>query len=313
MLAQLRKLNKLVYFESVARHSSISLAAQELSVSAPAVSQHIQSLEEEMGVSLFRRVKGRLVITEKGSILLHSVSKALVLLNEVRNQVGLTTDYDSLVVRVPFSFGVIWLGDLLNQYIAQNEAVNLHVNASSEPTDFEKENVDFEIRYSLDTPDGLYLQALASDYVLPLCTPDIAQYAEKHGVMAALKSFKLIHTTRALVTWENWCAHQNLAKVDFDNGLRFDRSLMSVQAVKSGSGISLETATLTMKELRNGELVPLVKGLTPIVLKTYWIVCPFNHLNKKCVGSFIEWLTVQAQHHDSEKKRLLTIAGAVIK
>ena len=55
MARRLPPLNSLRAFEAVARHLSISKAAEELSVTPAAVSHQIKTLEDHLGVALFRR------------------------------------------------------------------------------------------------------------------------------------------------------------------------------------------------------------------------------------------------------------------
>lgn len=56
-------------FESVARHSSFSRAAEELNVSQPYVSTQIHELESKLRTALFRRVGRRVYLTESGALL----------------------------------------------------------------------------------------------------------------------------------------------------------------------------------------------------------------------------------------------------
>ena len=45
----------LLVFEAAARHESYTRAAEELALSQSAVSRQIQTLESQLGISLFRR------------------------------------------------------------------------------------------------------------------------------------------------------------------------------------------------------------------------------------------------------------------
>jgi LysR family transcriptional regulator, low CO2-responsive transcriptional regulator len=56
-------------FESVARHSSFSRAAEELDVSQPYVSAQIHELESKLRTIVFRRVGRRVYLTESGVLL----------------------------------------------------------------------------------------------------------------------------------------------------------------------------------------------------------------------------------------------------
>lgn len=59
-------LRQLRYFLAVAEHDGINAAARSLSVAQPTVSQAITSLERRLGVALFHRLGGRMVLTSAG-------------------------------------------------------------------------------------------------------------------------------------------------------------------------------------------------------------------------------------------------------
>ncbi len=67
----------LLAFEAAAHRGSFTLAAQDLSVSQSAVSHQILGLEQELDVSLFRRLPRQLELTDAGRSLLARVSPAL--------------------------------------------------------------------------------------------------------------------------------------------------------------------------------------------------------------------------------------------
>ena len=74
---QLPPLNNLRVFEVVARHLSISRAANELNVTPGAVSRQLTALESFVGVQLFSRKHRALVLTEKGREYYEDISKSL--------------------------------------------------------------------------------------------------------------------------------------------------------------------------------------------------------------------------------------------
>jgi LysR family transcriptional regulator, glycine cleavage system transcriptional activator len=56
-------LTSLRAFEAVARHLSVTRAAEELGVTQPAVTQRLRGLERQLGVRLVRRDGRRLALT----------------------------------------------------------------------------------------------------------------------------------------------------------------------------------------------------------------------------------------------------------
>ena len=63
------ELRVLRYFLAVAREGNITGAANSLHLSQPTLSRQMIQLEEELGVTLFRRSKHRIVLTEDGMLL----------------------------------------------------------------------------------------------------------------------------------------------------------------------------------------------------------------------------------------------------
>ena len=59
----------LKYFLMVAREENITKAANLLHLTQPTLSRQLMQLEEELGVSLFRRSKHRIILTEDGMLL----------------------------------------------------------------------------------------------------------------------------------------------------------------------------------------------------------------------------------------------------
>jgi DNA-binding transcriptional LysR family regulator len=59
-------LNQVQIFCTVAKHLSYSMAAEELFITQPAVSQQVKALERQLNVKLFERVGHKLFLTEAG-------------------------------------------------------------------------------------------------------------------------------------------------------------------------------------------------------------------------------------------------------
>lgn len=76
------ELNQLHYFVAVAKTENITKAAQELFITQPALSRVILRLEQELGMPLFDRKGGRLLLNDRGKVFLSYVQPALDSINE---------------------------------------------------------------------------------------------------------------------------------------------------------------------------------------------------------------------------------------
>lgn len=70
-------LRQLRYFAAVARHGSISLAAQAVHIAQPALTRQVQALEDELGTLLFERTTRGVTLTDAGRQLLEDADKLL--------------------------------------------------------------------------------------------------------------------------------------------------------------------------------------------------------------------------------------------
>src|SRR5258706_4764619 len=103
-------------FARAARTLSFKQAAQELHVSASALSRQIQSLEEHLGAPLFRRLNPGLALTEQGRDYLAAVDAALARLEAAQERLG--PHSPTLPVSALESVTQSWLGPNLRDFEA---------------------------------------------------------------------------------------------------------------------------------------------------------------------------------------------------
>jgi len=70
-------------FYFVARTGSVTRAAEAMRRNQPAVSHQIKCLEEEFGIFLFERSRGRMELTAEGKVLLELVVPLFELIEEI--------------------------------------------------------------------------------------------------------------------------------------------------------------------------------------------------------------------------------------
>ncbi|MDB6178461.1 LysR substrate-binding domain-containing protein [Paracoccus sp. Z330] len=307
-MARISNLNSLLYFEAVARLMRVNLAAEELNVSPSAVSQQVKLLEEQLGVTLYRRVKNRLVLTEEGERLHSLTATSLRSLQNSVERVALSKRHDSINIRSSPSIGARWLAPGIHSFADTNPAIDLHIDATSELTDFNKESVDIEIRYGAKRQADIVSELLITDHVLPLATPEIAAKARQIGLAELFRQTRFIQTVKAEIPWETWLERHGFNDVTTTPGLRFDRSFMSLSAARNGFGIVIESAVLAAEELEAGSLVPLAPELGGYLLDGYWLNYPSRHLNRRVVRLFRDWLLAEA---DTQRRRNADLMSAL--
>jgi LysR family transcriptional activator of nhaA len=78
----------LLYFWTVVREGSVSAASRKLSLAQPTVSEQLRQLEHALGMELFHRRAGRLVLTDDGSHVFRYADEIFALGRELTNSVA---------------------------------------------------------------------------------------------------------------------------------------------------------------------------------------------------------------------------------
>ena len=77
---------QITYFLALCRYKNFSETARRLYVSQPAVSKQIFSLEEELGVTLFKREYKNIDLTKEGKILQETLEKTVQMIQDAKTR-----------------------------------------------------------------------------------------------------------------------------------------------------------------------------------------------------------------------------------
>nr|VUD27050.1 regulatory protein for glycine cleavage pathway [Salmonella sp. NCTC 7297] len=104
MSKRLPPLNALRVFDAAARHLSFTRAAEELFVTQAAVSHQIKSLEDFLGLKLFRRRNRSLLLTEEGQSYFLDIKEIFSQLTEATRKLQARSAKGALTVSLPAQF-----------------------------------------------------------------------------------------------------------------------------------------------------------------------------------------------------------------
>src|SRR6185437_5715667 len=285
-------------FHAVAKAGSVSKAAVELNVTPSAVTQQIQLLEVQLGTALMVKIGRRIALTEAGERYFASIRDQIERITEATDQIRGFRSLMALNVRATPTLSNKWLLPRLGSLIDLHPDLELRLDGTNEPTDFDRESVDVEIRHGDGRWPGLFVEGLAEEEFWPVCAPT---YAGAESLTPAdLPSRRLIHSVKAQAQWPRWFALSGVEPLTRWRKVLFDRSHMAIDAAAGGLGIALESTLMTERELAQGALVQPVRHAPEIRLVTQWIVCPRNHLRRRKVQLFLDWLR---QERDMWKAR----------
>ncbi|MGU3398882.1 LysR substrate-binding domain-containing protein [Brucellaceae bacterium D45D] len=268
-------LGSLRVFEAVGRLENLTLAAQELGMTQPAVSYQIKRMEERIGVSLFARRARGVEILPEGRILHDAVQAGLTGIEEAIQQIRRRQRAPGLRIATDYGFATFWLMPRVAQFRPKHPEIDVRITASSMLQPLDHRDADIAVLFASreDLPDGA--QAFIREKVVPVCSP---AFLEKNGPFPegkGLGNAPLLHLdTLQGDRWFTWGSWLNAIGEDIDDGNRglvFNTYNLVVEAAIADQGVALGWAGLIDGAIRRRQLVAAC-DLSLTSDKGYWLV-----------------------------------------
>jgi DNA-binding transcriptional LysR family regulator len=250
-------LSALQAFEAAARHESFSKAALELSQTHGAVCKKVNELEAHLGITLFERVRQRLVLSAAGA---EYARRIRVHLDQIRRDTLELVRKQSEVkiqLAVGVTFASQWLIPRLHDFYELNPDLQLHIMGRDQPTFFDNSSFDAAIYFGQSLWPALPGRPLVSDdRILAVCAPGLI--GTRDGMSTeTIGALPWIHTRdlpRAWLSWSETACSRRVIEHPASNQ-HYDMFIMAINAAISGLGVALLPRILIDRELQSGALV----------------------------------------------------------
>jgi LysR family glycine cleavage system transcriptional activator len=292
MATRLPPMNTLRAFEAAARHLSFTQAAEELHVTQAAVSHQIRTLEDALGVRLFRRLNRAIRLTEEGQEFVSEVRKALSHLTTAVEKLSAPEAGGPLTVSVLPSFASKWLVPRLGRFGQKHPEVDVRISPSIQLTDFQRDDVDLVVRYGKGQYEGLHSVRLMTENIFPVCSPALLSGPQALREPADLQHHTLLHDD-GHVDWAMWLLVAGVTDISPTQGPYFTDSALVVQAAAEGQGVALARGALAADDLAAGRLVKPFDITIPTAY-AYYVVCPKATAHHPKIAAFRAWLLEEA-------------------
>ena len=117
------------YIKKIAQAKSISVAADQLGISQPALSSYLKKVEGELGVVLFDRSRQPLELTEAGRVYLDYLDEVVVRQKELMKNLSDINDLKtgSLIVGGASFFNVAYLPKAIAAFASENPGIDIEI------------------------------------------------------------------------------------------------------------------------------------------------------------------------------------------
>ena len=275
-------------FCAAAEHNSFRLAANDLYLTASAVSHQIKQLEDTLGRRLFIRQPRSLQLSEAGQALAND-------LRPILNDLDVAVDYHSgqagrseLRLSVQPFFASELLVPRLSAFLDANPQMSITVDTTSDETKRYDRSADVSIRLFSSPPANLISDRLFGLRLLPVGAP--AFYDSIRVVAGRITSdFPLIVHDLRPKAWKQWQRSAGITLPRHVKTIRVNSMTSVARAAEQGLGAALMPAQLCNPWIESGALTPLFEHELESG-ESYYLTYDGNNSNADRIDTFRTWV-----------------------
>ncbi len=277
----------LVTFETLARLRHVGRTAEELCVTASAVSHRIRQLEAHVGFKLFGR--SDFTLTADGAACLAHVRSGLLAFEKMSNKPANQTG-TRLRVAVTPTFCRQFVMPRLELFRNAYPDIDLILQVSIPLLDVKAEDADLEIRFGSGGYTDAEHRLILVDEVTPVCSPSyLNEFGPFNGFEdeSGIRQARLIRSP--LEPWGPWFSAAGLARPEPSVGAQFNDIGLIYDAASSGFGVALLRLKMGAPWLESGRLVRLSARSIPSPHRHY-ICWQAGAMDRWECAAFADWL-----------------------
>jgi len=297
-------LNALRAFAVAARHGSFKTAADQLHVTAGAISRQVKQLETLLGAALFDRHAHGVRLNARGERLAAGIMPAF---EDMATALAAARRHDidqRLTVSAPPSFIQHWLLPRLADFEAAYDNVEIALDASQRMTvpEWHGESTRLAIRYGRGPWPGLRAIGLLGDALFPVCAPQLLEHGAVLERPADLAGHRLLHVAWHSASgapfpgWREWLDAAGAPEVDAAPGQRYSLFGLALDQAIAGRGVALASSVIVADRLASGVLVaPFGCNFMLASPYAYELLTPMTGTPPAPIRAFIDWVMGEAE------------------
>jgi len=269
--------NQLRIFYSVARNSSVTLAAKELFLTQPAVSIQIHLLEEDYSVKLFNRSGKGITITEEGRLLLSYAERVFNLSDEMEEALRQMKSLDRGRLKIGSSrtIGSYYLPQLFEIFKLKYPHIEIQMDISNSSRVIE-EILSFQNDIGFIGIDYFHKNLVLKPFIkesLVLITPPDHELTRKKVIsFKELNGQKMIMREKGSGTMELIKQELTKNKVSVETVMELGSNEAIKRAVEAGLGVSIISNNVVKREKDQGRIKVLHFSSNKDIKRIFYII-----------------------------------------
>ena len=253
-MQQLPHPNWLRTFEAAARHSSFTAAAEELGLTAAAVSQQIRLLEAQLDTVLFERLPRGVQLTEVGQAYAQPIRNGFSDMAAATDGLFRTAKRQLVRVRASISCAALVIAPRLHAFRARYPDIEIELTTFVWADRFGAELSDIDIRFGYGEWNDGDVTHLGYEHAIPVCRPDYAASFGDDLSFGALAGGQIVAIRGSETDWPR-LADQVGQPLQAPTQMNWvDSSLLALQAIMTGPGTTMVFESFAEQYLEQGLL-----------------------------------------------------------
>jgi len=244
-------------FKVVAEEENITHASEKLNISQPAVTKHIQNLEEILNIKLFERTNKGLILTKIGKDIYDEIREPIGILENLYKKYSDSRD-------INLGIHTTMLNKLFSKKLSKYYELNENAKINIVNYDVEdmlskllKQELDIVITKKISSYENENIEFIKIGTLQDiLVVSKDSELLNKKISIEELKEKTLYMPRKTSVTSINFLKSLNLKENDFKNIKNISYNTM-LEIIKNTNGIGLMTREYIKNELENNEIIKL--------------------------------------------------------
>ena len=297
------RFTSLTAFVRVVDNGGFSAAGRKLNMSATIVSNHIQALEERLGVRLLNRTTRKVSVTEVGRAYYDRCIQILAYIEQADDIAGALQSTPRGTLRIFTNTHIVqFLAPVVNSFLRNYPDVKVDVTIGERTVDIIDEGYDIAVRMVPPPDSSLIVRSVATWRHVLCCSH---AYLEEHGPPLQLSELADRNCIRHVNypygdEWRFVDRKGTPASVRVSGNLVTNSLETLLEAARGGVGICIAAGFLVRDDLEAGRLVRLLPEYRTVELSMNAVYPHRHHLSAK-VRTFIDMLV----DHSAEQQKLI--------
>jgi LysR family glycine cleavage system transcriptional activator len=291
IMARNLPLRRLDTFCVVARHLSIKNAANDLCVTASAVSHQIKALEKRLGVPLFVRDPRLLSLTAAGRGLFQEIDPLIRNIESSVKRYSRSKEAVPLLIRLPALFATELFMPRFKAFADCRPRIEFRVETTESDRYSRQSGVDVAVVMAGRRPAGRNIEPLFGMRLVPAASPETAKRLP-YGLARLPPGVKLIVHKDRPRAWEQWTKAAGIEYVPPGGVIHLDSSAGVASAAEKGLGVALVPFPLLAARFEAGTLVRLADQ-TLDTRDRYYLVYEPDDENEEALQALVAWILAE--------------------